>query len=61
MRFERPGGVLQAVHEIYTAVPKRPTDEPKPELFVRHVAPLATPGVPKPETTLQPLKREATL
>jgi hypothetical protein len=59
LRFERPGGVLQAVNEIYTAVPKTATDEPKPELFVRHVAPLSTPGVTKPEATLQPLKPEA--
>jgi hypothetical protein len=59
LRFERPGGVLQAVHEIYTAVPKRPTDEQKPELFVRHVAPLSAPGVTKPEATLQPLNPAA--
>jgi hypothetical protein len=59
LRFERTAGVLHAVHEIYTAVPKLATDEPKPELFVRHVAALAAPGAPKPETTLQPLKEEA--
>jgi hypothetical protein len=60
LRFERAGGALQAVHEIYTAVPKLATDEPRPELFVRHVAPLVAPaGTPKPETTLQPLKEEA--
>ena len=54
-----PPACCSAVHEIYTAVPKLPTDEPKPELFVRHVAALAAPGTPKPETTLQPLKEEA--
>jgi hypothetical protein len=61
LRFERSGGVLNAVHEIYTAVPRLATDVPKPELFVRHVAPLAAPGLTKPQATLQPLKAEAHL
>lgn len=55
LRFERNAGVLYAVHDIYTAMPQNPADEPKPELFVRHSAPLAAPGSAKPEATLQPL------
>ena len=62
MRFERrDDGVLQAIHEMYTAA-RKPTDagtEPlKPELFVLHVAALKAPGETRPEDGLQPLEEE---
>jgi hypothetical protein len=55
VRFERRDGVLHAVHEMYTAArkPEESGTEPlKPELFVLHSAPLATPGAVRPEDTL---------
>ena len=59
LRFEREAGVLHAVHEIYTAFPKTATEVPRPELFVRHRAALATPGAPLPADGLQPLTQDA--
>jgi hypothetical protein len=55
VRFERSGGVLHAVHEMYTAA-RAPEDVGTaalvPELFVLHKAALATPGASRPENTL---------
>ena len=59
LRFERQDGVLHAVHEIYTAFPKTADETPRPELFVRHRAALATPGAPLPADGLQPLTEDA--
>jgi hypothetical protein len=60
VRFgRRADGVLEAIHEIYTAA-RKPTDagtEPlQPELFVLHVAALEAPGEARPEDGLQPLE-----
>ena len=56
VRFERrEGGVLHAIHEMYTAArrPEETGTEPLlPELFVLHEAALAAPGAVRPEDTL---------
>jgi hypothetical protein len=56
VRFERrAGGVLHAIHEMYTGarLPEEAGTEPlKPQLFVLHEAALAAPGAVRPEDTL---------
>jgi hypothetical protein len=56
VRFERrEGGVLHAIHEMYTAAktPEEEGTEPlTPDLFVLHEAALQTPGAVRPEDGL---------
>jgi hypothetical protein len=55
VRFERRGGVLHAIHEMYTGarLPAEAGTEPlKPQLFVLHEAALQAPGAVRPEDTL---------
>lgn len=58
VRFERRGGVLHAIHEMYTAA-RPPADTGTapltPELFVLHDAALSTPGALRPENSLPPI------
>jgi hypothetical protein len=62
VRFERrEGGVLHAIHEMYTAArrPQEAGTEPlTPDLFVLHEAALAAPGAKRPEDGLQPIEEE---
>ncbi|HJY42071.1 MAG TPA: hypothetical protein VJ303_12565, partial [Steroidobacteraceae bacterium] len=56
VRFERrEGGVLHAIHEMYTGarLPAEAGTEPLlPQLFVLHEAALQAPGAVRPEDTL---------
>jgi hypothetical protein len=63
LRFRKREGVVIAVHEMYTSAPgpRLPgSPEPKPECFVLHEVPLATPGAKRPEDKLQPLSAAPT-